>query len=81
MIIETSARVDVDVDVEIDLDDLDFDDLYEYVRSKCAGAHFPPNLAENSYKVHLAIKELSALQGEKENIVWLVESITGKVVY
>lgn len=81
MIISTSARVDIDVDVDIDLDDLDFEELFDYVRTKSLGRHIPENLDNCSYKVELAIRELASLKGEKENLIWLIENITGKIVW
>lgn len=74
--------VDTTVSVDVDLDDLDLDVLIDYVEEQLG-----KNLADgvdiwaHSSKVISALKELAALQGEKENLVWLVETVTGKQVW
>lgn len=71
--------VDTTVSVDVDLDDFDLDDLVDYVEEQL-GKKFADGIDiwAHSNKVISALKELAALQGEKENLVWLVETVTGK---
>ncbi|CAM3863833.1 hypothetical protein [Avibacterium endocarditidis] len=73
-IITHTVTVDVDVDVDIDLDDLELSDympditLQEFFYHRCGSLNFV---------AIEAMRELRALQGEKANLMKLLEELTG----
>ncbi|OOF36863.1 hypothetical protein BKK49_11705 [Rodentibacter rarus] len=76
-IITQTVRVDTEVEVDIDLDDLD---LLEFMPDITLKEFFRHECGELTFVALEAMRELRTLQGEKSNLIKIMEELTGAYV-